>query len=164
VGHFLHRCFQLSLFAHSPNLLQSPLLSASVLTWSIHCEHCLPLGLLPLIFISNNQFGIHAQLFYYVSEHFTHFHFVYEPLYLPSALPNVIFLLFHPYIRQSCILAFYMWHFSSQLLLKPILSWNACIWSIWCSYWAKLNSCILSACSKAGTCKLCLHINYLYGW
>jgi hypothetical protein len=38
--------------------MTSPLLSASLMTWSTHHVHGLPMGLLPLIFISNNLSGI----------------------------------------------------------------------------------------------------------
>lgn len=60
VGQLWHRRFQLSLSAHSSilfTILQSPsFLSSSVLTWSVHHAHSLPVDLLPLV-TYNNLFG-----------------------------------------------------------------------------------------------------------
>jgi hypothetical protein len=63
VGRLLHRSLQLSVSAQScisSNLLRFfRLLSTSLLTWSVYRVSGLPLGLLPLIFIpDNNIYGI----------------------------------------------------------------------------------------------------------
>jgi hypothetical protein len=61
LGLFLNMCFRLSVcpFLHFFYCSHSNyLLSISALTWSVYCVCGLTVGLLPLIFISNNLLGI----------------------------------------------------------------------------------------------------------
>jgi hypothetical protein len=63
VGLLLHMCFRLSVcpffhFFYCSHSHSHSLLSISALTWSVYCVCSLTVGLLPLIFISNNLLGI----------------------------------------------------------------------------------------------------------